>query len=495
MSTVGLDIGTSGCKAVAFNAEGQHLVTASRAYPLYHPEPGWAELDAEEVWQHARACLQEVTAALPHDPVTGLGVCSQGEAFMAVDANLQALNRAMVSSDTRAASLADAYRESHGTDFFYQRGGHTPHAVFSFFKLLWLKEHQPEVWRQAGKFLFFEDFLHAKLGVEPAVSWGLAGRSLLFNPRSKQWDSELLDLLELEPERLARPLPSGDLVGTVPCATAEELGLASGCRVVTCGHDQVAAAFGAGVTQPGQSLYAMGTVECVVLTAANFASDESGEIQQANLCCYDHAVSGLYCLLAYNFTGANLISWCRREHFADYGDEEAYPKMMAALSDEPSDLQVLPYWAHGGTPYFDTECLGAVIGLAQHHTRTDILKAVIEGLAMEIRLNLEVLEAQGMPVDSFVATGGGTRSRELLQTKANVLQKPITPSAQSEGGCLAGALLARAQEDNVGITELVGHWVKLGETVEPQAKWAERYAEKFARYRELYPALKPLMRA
>lgn len=495
MSTVGLDIGTSGCKAVAFDAEGQHLVTAGRSYPLYHPKSGWAELDAEEVWSHARACLQEVTTALPHDPVTGLGVCSQGEAFMAVDDKLQTLNRAMVSSDTRAAALAEAFRASHGTDFFYQRSGHTPHSVFSFFKLLWLKQHQPEIWRKAGKFLFFEDFIHAKLGVEPAVSWGLAGRSQLFNPQTKQWDADLLSLLELEPERLARPLASGELVGTVPNDVAKELGLAPGCRVVTCGHDQMAAALGAGVMQPGQSLYAMGTVECVVLATAEFAKDTNRQIQEANLCCYDHAVPGLYGLLAYNFTGANLISWCRREHFADYEDENAYPRMMGALPSEPSDLQVLPYWAHGGTPYFDTECLGAILGLGQQHTRMDVLKAVIEGLALEIRLNLDVLEAQGAKVDSFIATGGGTRSRELLQTKANVLQKPITPSAQSEGGCLAGALLARAQQEGIGITELADQWAEPGETVEPQAEWADRYAEKFARYRELYPALKPLMRA
>lgn len=493
MSVLGLDIGTSGCKAVVFSAEGEVLASAAREYALSHPQPGWAELDAEDVWRHCAACIRECTARAG-SPVQALSLCSQGEAIVAVDAQGAALSPAMVSSDIRAADIVTEAERVQGIDFFYRRAGHTPHPLFSLFKLIWLRDHRPQVWRRARKFLCFEDFAQRKLGLDPAISWPMAGRTLLFDPRTHGWNADLLALAGLPPERLARPLPSGVVAGEVTDPIARDLGLAPGCKVVTGGHDQVAAALGAGVAAPGQALYAMGSVECLVVVSDRYSLAEG--LRKANLCSYDHTVPSCYAHLAYNLTGSNLMTWFREQFAAETKPEtgSVYEWMFAQIPKSPSELLVLPYFTATGTPYFDPRARGAIVGLEFHHNRFDILRAMVEGLAFEMRLNLELLAAQGIAVRHVRATGGGTRSRAALQIKADVLQTAITPTLDSEGGCLATALLAQAAMDQRPVQDYLPQWVKLGETVQPDPAVRPAYDEAYGRYRQLYPALKPLLR-
>ncbi len=495
MSVLGLDIGTSGCKAVVFDPDGAVLASAARPYALHAPQPGWAELDAEEVWSCCAVCIRESATQFAGAPVRALSICSQGEAFVAIDAAGAALSPAMVSSDTRAAAIVERETGRSGIDFFYGRTGHTPHPLFSLFKLLWFRENRPDVWRRARRFLCFEDFVQRKLGLEPAISWPLAGRTMLFDPAAHAWDAALLTLAGLTPTQLARPLPSGTIAGEIPGDAAATLGLARGCVVVAGGHDQVAAALGAGVTTPGHALYAMGSVECMVVASGGYRLSEG--LRAANLCSYDHTVAGCYAHLAYNLTGSNLITWFREQFAADThpADGSVYDRLFAGMPSEPTDLLVLPYFTSTGTPYFDPRARGAILGLGFRHTRFDILRAMVEGLAFEMRLNLELLAAQGIPVDHFRATGGGTRSRAALQVKADVLQRPIIPTRQSEGGCLATAMLAQAALDGRPVAELASRWVTLGEPVEPDPRVAATYEAAFARYRRIHPALQPLVRA
>ena len=226
MSYLGLDIGTSGSKAAVFNGEGRLLALAYREYPTLSPQPGWVELDPEEVAMACFSVIREASAQAGEDPVTALSISSQGEAFMPLDAQGKLLANAMVSSDTRAADLAQTWSERFGRDRLYRITGHTPHAFFSLFKLAWLREHAPEVWRKAERFLCFEDFIQQRLGVEPpGISWSLAGRTMLFDVTTHQWSAEILDALGLRAGQLARPVASGEIAGYIAPAIARDLGL------------------------------------------------------------------------------------------------------------------------------------------------------------------------------------------------------------------------------------------------------------------------------
>ena len=198
MSYLGLDVGTSGCKAVVFDERGEQRALAYREYPVRHSHGSWAELDAEQVCAACKAVVAEAAAAVARDPVQALAVSSQGEAFTPVDAAGRMLAPAMVSSDARAAALAESWTAAFGAERLYRITGHTPHPMHTLFKLLWTRDHRRDVWNEAHRFLCFEDLLHAQFGLEPHMSWPLAGRTLFFDVARHAWSPEILAAIGLE---------------------------------------------------------------------------------------------------------------------------------------------------------------------------------------------------------------------------------------------------------------------------------------------------------
>ena len=498
MSYLGLDIGTSGCKAAVFDGEGRLLALAYREYPTLSPRPGWAELDPEQVAGACFAVIKEAAGQCPGDAVTALAISSQGEAFMPLDGEGRVLANAMVSSDARAAGLARSWSERFGRERLYRITGHTPHAFFSLFKLAWLRENAPEIWQSARKFFCFEDFLQQRLGVEPpGISWALAGRTMLFDVTKHEWSGEILDELGLSPEQLARPVASGQIAGFVAPAIARELGLSERVAVVPGGHDQPCAGLGAGAIAPGSAMYATGTVECITPAFDRPVFTEA--LFQGNLCTYDHVVPGLYATVAFSLTGGNLLKWFRDQwsrsevREAQATGANAYELILAQLPAEPSSLLVLPYFTPSGTPYFEASPMGAILGLTLGTTRAEVLRALLEGVAFEMRLNLDLMERSGIGIRDLVAVGGGARNSRWTQLKADVLGKPIRQAAVTEAGCLGAAMLACAAQTGEALTSLVGRWVKMGETVEPIPEHAEYYQKRYAAYQGLYPALRGMM--
>jgi len=504
MSYLGVDIGTSGCKAVAFNAEGKLLAQAHREYRVGTPQPGWAELDSEDVCRRCLEVIREVNRSCAGDPVCALGVSSQGEAFTPVDAAGRCLAHAQVSSDARAADLARDWSAEFGRERLYQITGHTAHPMFTLFKLLWLRDNQPRVWAQAARFLCFEDLLHTRLGVEPAMGWPLAGRTMLFDVRKHSWDEGILKRAGLEPTRLPRTLPAGAVVGTVPRRIGEELGFSREVLVVAGGHDQPVSALGAGITAPGMAAYATGTTECI--TPAFAAPAFSPELLDGNLCTYDFSLPGMYCTVAFSLTGGNILKWFRDEFGAAEAAEAertgvpAYEILLRELSPEPTPLLVLPYFTPSGTPYFDTRTTGAILGLRLTTTRGEVLRALLEGVAFEMRLNLDILQRSGVSIRELRATGGGARNAAWNQLKADVLDKPITSVAITECGAMGAALLAAAGGEfgraaagsRTTAQALAREWVRTGQVFEPTRSRAAHYRAQFEQYRCLYPALRAL---
>ena len=494
MSYLGLDIGTTGCKAVVFDAEGRMLGSAYREYPLLSPEPGWAEVDSARVCDDCCDVIRQAAATARGDPVRGLAVSCQGEAFTPVGASGELLGNGMVSSDARAVDVVESFSRTFGARRLYDLTGHTPHPMFTIFKLLWLRKHRPEVFSAARRFLCFEDLFHERLGLEPAISWPLAGRTMLFNIHTHQWDEEILRAIDLDPARLARPAPSGSVVGTLSHKTADELGLPEGVIVVAGGHDQPCGALGAGAVEPGVAMYASGTVECICPVFEKVCLDQP--LFDANLCTYDFTIPGMYTTVLFSLTGGNLLRWFRDQWGqpelaeAARSGADPYDLLIRAMAPEPTDLLVLPYFTPSGTPYFDTQTPGAILGLRLSTTRGEVLRALVEGIAMEMRLNLRILQESGLVVDQLRAIGGGAKSPTLVQLKADVLDRPITTLAVTEAGCLGMAMLACAAHTGVSPRELVQTWVKPGPAIEPDPHRAARYSERFDAYRELYPAMR-----
>ncbi|MDP2338142.1 MAG: FGGY-family carbohydrate kinase [Bacteroidota bacterium] len=498
MSYLGLDIGTGGCKAVVFNGEGVELASAFREYPVLHPHPDWAELNPNEVIDKCFEVIEEVNSRIS-DPVVSMSISSQGEAFTPVGWDGQILGNAMVSSDSRARDIAAEWSTNFGMDKIYDITGHTPHPIFTLFKILWIKENQPEIWNNARYFLCFEDLFHFRMGLKPMISWSLAGRTMLFDVIGHQWSKEILEATGLTAEKLATPVPPGEKTGILGMARGKKLGFRNPVMLVAGGHDQTCAALGAGVIEPGMCMYATGTVECFcpMFDKPSF----SEELQKNNLCCYDYTIKGKYTTVAYSLTGGNILRWMRDElgqsevaQAAETG-ENAYTLLLDAMPESPTELLVLPYFSATGTPYFDTRAKGAIIGLKHTTTKGEITKALLEGVGMEMKLNLKLMERSGMKIHTFIATGGGTRNSSWTQLKADILNKKIIVRNINEAGCYGAALLACSAFEKFPVDQLIKHNKNANVIFTPNPKNAKLYNKKFAAYKQLYPVLKQFWKA
>jgi xylulokinase len=490
---LGIDIGTSGCKAAVFNDSGLQVAHAHRDYSIVSPHKGWAELNPEEVIECCFQVIRESASGLHDGKVCAMGISSQGEAFTIINKEGQSVCNAFVSSDTRADNYVSSWSEEFGSEKLYHITGHTPHPMFSLFKLLWVRDNMPNVWSNAYKILCFEDLLQFRLGIKnPAMGWPLAGRTMLFDVTNHYWSKEILNKAGLKVEQLSRPLQSGSVAGYVDKDIAKSLFLSESILVVTGGHDQPCSALGAGAIDPGMSVYATGTVECITPAFSQPIFSES--LRKNNFCTYDHAFPGMYSSVAFSLTGGNLIRW-----FLDtFGEKELadakrlsrdpYEILLEQIPHQPSNLLVLPYFTPSGTPYFDTSVRGAIIGMDLSTKREEILKALLEGVAFEIKLNLEILENSGYKINELRAIGGGAKSNILTQLKANVINKPITTLNITEAGCMGVAMLSMAKHVNQEIRIIVEKWVKPVSIIKPFD--SDFYQKRFIQYKKLYSDLK-----
>lgn len=492
---MGIDIGTSGCKAVIFDDDGQQVSIAYREYDIISEYPGRAELDTDEVIAKCFDAIGESSSYVEKGSLKGLGISSQGEAFTLIDKEGKALCNALVSSDIRANDIIAPWVNNFGEEKLYRITGHTPHPMFSLFKLLWIKENYPEIWAKAARILCFEDLLQYRLGIKnPSIGWPLAGRTMMFDVVSHNWNSDILRESGVRFEQLSTPLRSGTVAGYVGEDIARGLLLSEKTIIVTGGHDQPCSALGAGAIKPGIAVYASGTTECI--TPAFKKPVFTEELRKNNLCTYDHAAPDIYATVAFSLTGGNLLKWFRDQfgisetELAKRTQGNAYELLLNTMPEEPSRLLVLPYFTPSGTPYFDVSVKGAILGLDMSVTRKEILKALLEGVAFEIKLNLDILEQSGYKVKELRIIGGGARSRRHVQLKADVTGMPVTIMDVTEAGCMGVAMLAKAAYDNMNISKIVGKWVCPVSKVEP--KHQDHYNSKFPYYKKLYSFLKNL---
>lgn len=494
MSLMGVDVGTTGVKAVVFNEAGGILASAYQEYPLLFPFPGAAELDSQRILDASFHVIAQAAGQVKQsDPVQAIGIASQGEAFVPLTAQGEVLGNMMTSSDARARQQVAQWNESFGAQRLYRITGHTPYPMYSLFKLDWLRQERPDIWRKANLFLFAQDLLAHALTGEACTDEAMAARSMLFDVRARQWSDEILSALELSPDRLPRVVRSGEAMGAVLADKAATLGLEPGVPVAVCGHDQPVGALGCGAVTPGCASYSIGTVECIcpVLSEARLCT----ELMKANLACYPHVLPDLYTTVAFNITGGSVLKWVRdtlaREETAEALrlGEDSYARIIATVSDTPARVIMLPHFGPTGTPNFDATGVGLFFGLQLSTTRAELFRAVLEGITYEMKWNLAILAEAGFQVSELRAVGGGSRSARWMQIKADILGLPLRTMRVTEGTCAGAALLAGAGIQLWGAADRAQAWANPIQTFEPDPRHTALYEERFAIYRELYASL------
>jgi xylulokinase len=495
MHLIGLDVGTTGCKAIVFDPQGRIKGHSFREYGVVCDTPAMAEQDAEQIWTLTREVLSEAVTQSGAQDIAALGVSVQGDAVIPVGPDFRALHRAILGMDYRSQRQARECEEKCGAFELFERTGMRSHPMNSATKILLLRDLAPEVFARTWKFVTYADFILGKLGAEAVIDHTMASRTMAFDLGSRQWSEPILGKLGLDAARLSKPVPSGTVVGTIRKDLASELGLPSNLLLVTGGHDQTCAAIGAGLVRAGLGLVSTGTAE--VLSTAFNAPALTRPMFDSFYPCYLHAKAEMFFTFSLNHVGGILLKWYR-DNFASAEMAEAtkqgcdpYELIDANMPPGPSPVMVVPHLNGSGTPWCDLQAKGAILGLTMASTRHDVAKAILEGLTFELLINLRTMQQCGLRVDEIVAAGGGAKSKRWLQLKADILGRPIRTLRCRESACLGAALLAGTTAGVFrSLDEAVQQTVAYDREFVPEPAMAARYQERFATYQTLYPALR-----
>ncbi|MDF2749770.1 MAG: xylB [Gaiellaceae bacterium] len=457
---VGLDVGTSGVKALALSRTGEVVARAERGYALSTPRARWAEQDPEDWWRAAEGAL----AALGVRP-TSIGLSGQMHGLVALDEHDRVLRPAILWNDGRTGAECAEIEERVGLDRLIELTGNRALAGFTAPKLLWLRRHEPEVYARIRQVLLPKDYVRLRLTGERAVDAADASGTLLFDVAQRRWSTDVLDALELP----AAWLP--------PVHESTEIGAAG---------DQAAGALGVGIDRPGPLSIVLGTSGVVFAALAEYRHD-----REARLHAFCHAVPGTWHAMGVMLSAAGSLRWLR-----DALGRADYAELLAEAERwEPGTEGLLfqPYLAGERTPHADPDARGAFTGLSLRHDRGALVRAVLEGVAYGLRDSLELLRELGVEAGVGRVSGGGARSALWLTIVASVLGLPLERTEAEEGAAYGAALLGGVAGGTFADAhEAVSACVRVCDRIDPDPGWQARYEEGYARYRRLYPTLRRL---
>jgi xylulokinase len=472
-SLVGLDVGTTGVKALAVSPEGEVLSRIEEAYPLSTPHPGWAEQDPENWWRAAESALAQLAVA----DLAGIGLAGQMHGLVVLDERERVLRPAILWNDQRTAAECVEIEERLGLRRLVELTGNRALPGFTAPKLLWLRRHEPEVYERIAHVLLPKDYVRLRLTGERAIDATDASGTLLFDVARRRWSEEVLATLEIPPDWLPTVLESPAVGGH----TSEGVPVAAGAG------DQAAGALGVGVDRPGPLSVVLGTSGVVFAALPAFAANPEGRVHS-----FCHAVPNGWHAMGVMLAAAGSLRWLRDA----VAPGEPFEPLTAAAERWPpgaEGLLFLPYLAGERTPHADPNARAAFVGLSLRHDRGALVRAVLEGVAFGLRDALELLRELGVEPQLGRASGGGARSDLWLRIVASVLGIPLERTAVEEGAAYGAALLGGvAAGVFADVHEAVTACVRVRDRIEPNPGWADTYADGYQRFRALYPALRPL---
>jgi len=469
---VGLDVGTTGVKALAISPAGDILARAEESYELSTPRPGWAEQDPEDWWRAAERAL----ARLGGRPAA-VGLSGQMHGLVVLDDRDRVLRPAILWNDQRTGAECAEIEERVGLARLIRLTGNRALTGFTAPKLLWLRRHEPDTYARIAHVLLPKDYVRLRLTGEHAIDVADASGTLLFDVAARRWSREMLEALELDPAWLPRTLESPEISG----ATAGGIPVAAGAG------DQAAAALGVGVDRPGPVSVVLGTSGVVFAALPAFAADPEARVH-----VFCHAVPGAWHAMGVMLSAAGSLRWLRDTLASDRGYEE----LIAAAEEWPpgaEGLTFLPYLTGERTPHADPRARAAFAGLTVRHDLGAFVRAVLEGVAYGLRDSLELLRELGVDPQAGHVSGGGARSEHWLRIVASVLGLPIRRTATDEGSAYGAALLGGVAAGVFrDVHEAVATCVRLVDAAEPDPEWSAAYEHGYRRFGLLYPALRPL---
>lgn len=498
MAFLGLDLGTTGVRALLIDDAGALLGSATAEHPLHSPAPGWMEQDPADWWRATglavRAALVE--ARLSADAVQAVAVSGQMHGAVLLDASGGVVRPCILWNDQRSVAQCDEIMQRVGVDRMLAITGNVALAGFTAPKLLWVREHEAERWTRVAHVLLPRDYLNYRLTGVLASEPSDAAGTLLFDVRARRWSAEVLRDVELDPALLSPIVPSAGVVGEIQAEAAEALGLRTGTPVMGGGADNACAAAGNGVLEPGQVLCSVGTSGTVVAPVGLEVGTPGHNVH-----LFSHVSPRVNYLMGVVLSAGGALRWFRNTCAPELvaaalaGGPDPYDVLTAEAAVTPpgaEGLLFLPYLTGERTPHGSAAARGVFFGLSPRHGRGHLTRAVIEGVSFALGQSLNLLRGAGVNAEVVRLTGGGARSPFWRQVLADVFECPVVIQAHDEGPAYGAALLAAVGAGAFPDIETAGRLAEPSSRVEPNPRNYAVYRRSAELYADLYTTIEPL---
>jgi xylulokinase len=494
---LGIDVSTTGAKALLIDERGSVVADATTEYPLSTPRPLWSEQSPADWWQGVRSSIQAslAKAGLRGEEVSGVGLTGQMHGLVMMDKSGQVLRPAILWNDQRTGpQCAEIMERAGGLDRLLELTGNAVLPGFTAPKILWVRENEPAVYEKTAHILLPKDYARYCLTGEYATEVSDASGTSLLDVAHRCWSDAMLSALDLPKDWLPRCTESPEVSGRISATAARETGLKAGTPVVGGGGDQAAQAVGSGIVTAGIISVTSGTSGVVFAHADTFASESKGRLHS-----FCHAVPGKWHLMGVMLSAGGSFRWLRdslgepERTEASARGEDPYDLLTRAAARAPAGCQgllFLPYLTGERTPHPDPQARGAFVGLTVLHQKDHIIRSVLEGVSFGLRDCLELIRGLGVPIEQVRASGGGARSALWRQIQADVFGNELVLVNVTEGAAYGAALLAGVGAGIFsGVEDAVAQTVRITDRIAPIPANVSRYQALYPVYRSLYPAL------
>jgi xylulokinase len=495
---IGIDVGTGGTRAVLVDEKGEVLASATGEHEHFaSPRNGWAEQDPHDWW---KACKQALVKLIKENNVSAaeiaaVGLTGQMHGAVLLDENNEVLRPALIWCDQRTQEECDVLNETVGAKRIVELTSNPALTNFTLTKLMWVRTHEPEIWKRFRSFLLPKDYIRMRMTGVRATDVSDASGTLLLDVAHRCWSQEMVKATHLDASCLPQLFESPEITGRITAAAAAETGLAEGTPVVAGAGDQAAGAIGMGIVKAGDVSATIGTSGVVFA-----ATDQPFLDPRGRLHTFCHAIPNRWHVMGVTQAAGLSFRWFR-DNFGTLpgstGDPyDSLTKEAAAIPPGADGVLWAPYLMGERTPHLDSEVRGALIGLAASHGRGHIIRAILEGVTFSLKDSLTIFAEIGVPVNDIRLGGGGAISPLWRQIQADVYGQPVSKLAAEQGGAHGAAILAGVGAGLwASVDAACSSFVHVALSVEPDAASSAKMQKQYAVYRAIYPALKQIREA
>jgi xylulokinase len=495
MSLLGIDVGTGGTRAILIDSEGRILTSATVEHvPFVSPRTGWAEQDARDWWRAASAAVRAVLSSegVRPEEIDAVGLSGQMHGAVLLDQRDEVVRPAIIWCDQRTEAQCSTLTDKVGADRLIELTCNPALTGFTLPKMLWVREHEPEIWRRVRTVLLPKDYVRLQLTGEKATDVADASGTLIFDVTRRKWSPEMLTAADIDEALLPRVYESPQVTGVVSAAGATATGLRAGTPVVAGAGDQAAGAVGMGIVRAGTISATIGTSGVVFAVTNRPSLDPQGRVHT-----FCHAIPGRWHVMGVTQAAGLSLRWFRDQFGAGAEDgRDPYERLTEEAASAPAGADGAlwaPYLMGERTPHLDPNARGALVGLTASHTRAHVVRAILEGVAFSLRDTFEIFRELNVPVETIRLGGGGARSSLWRQIQADVYDHEVEMVEAEEGAAYGAALLAGVGSGNwPSVDAACAAVVRVTQRVIPVPANQQLIERQYQSFRRLYPALRSI---